>query len=59
MKKDPFTRIIVRYVIEASDYYPFGKRIPSPVTESAVTEPVEVTGVQIYIIIPIRQIGCP
>ena len=36
-------------VIEASDYYPFGKRIPSPaagsaaVSESAVTEPAEVT----------------
>ena len=36
-------------VIEASDYYPFGKRIPSPGTEStvtgtlSVTEPVEVT----------------
>ena len=30
-------------VLEANDYYPFGKRIPTPVTESAVTEPVEVT----------------
>ena len=37
-------------VIEASDYYPFGKRIPSPATESAavfgsvsVTKPAEVT----------------
>ena len=36
-------------VIEASDYYPFGKRIPTPaagsaaVSESAVTEPAEVT----------------
>ena len=36
-------------VIEASDYYPFGKRIPSPaagsaaVSEYAVTEPAEVT----------------
>ena len=37
-------------VIEASDYYPFGKRIPTPAAESAavsgsvsVTKPVEVT----------------
>ena len=36
-------------VLEASDYYPFGKRIPTPaagsaaVSESAVTEPAEVT----------------
>ena len=37
-------------VLEANDYYPFGKRIPSPAAESAavfgsvsVTEPVEVT----------------
>ena len=37
-------------VVEASDYYPFGKRIPSPATESAavfgsvsVTKPAEVT----------------
>jgi len=37
-------------VIEASDYYPFSKRIPSPAAESAavfgsvsVTEPAEVT----------------
>ncbi len=36
-------------VLEANDYYPFGKRIPTPtagsaaVSESAVTEPAEVT----------------
>ncbi len=37
-------------VLEANDYYPFGKRIPSPAAESAavfgsvsVTEPAEVT----------------
>ena len=35
-------------VLEANDYYPFGKRIPTPtagsaaVSESAVTEPAEV-----------------
>ena len=30
-------------VIEASDYYPFGKRIPTVTEALSVTEPVEVT----------------
>ena len=40
-----FTHGSVRAVIEANDYYTFGKRIPLPVSGAVpVTEPVEVTG---------------